>query len=249
MAQVSVKEEIPQSTKQRIDWRKCDRQEYRSIIEEKLQDPVGVPGSRLEADLMLMQINSVLYSSSCLVSKQTSKKKKSKAGLPIWNKAVRDAVQESKVAHAVWKGAGSPTDELYPAALDRKVARRKLKKCIRREVTKKREEFITTLMEANEYDSRTFFKTIKRQRSSKSTNTQLLHYKDGVLKGPEEVADGFASHFEVLATPSEDVMFDDSYRDQVMLDKLLIEDICRGQSAFYPNYYRGNFQNSTDIQE
>ena len=47
------------------------------------------------------------------------------------------------------------------------------------------------------------------------------------------MADGFASHFEVLATPSEDVMFDDSYRDQVMLDKLLIEDICRGQSRIF----------------
>ena len=68
------------------------------------------------------------------MSKQTSKKKKSKAGVPIWNEAVRDVVQESKVAHAVWKGAGSPTDEIHPAALNRKVAR--CKKCIRREVTK-----------------------------------------------------------------------------------------------------------------
>ena len=111
------------------------------------------------------------------------------------------------------------------------------------------EEYITTLLEADEYDSRTFFKTTKKKRSSKSTNTQLLHYKDGVLKGPEEVADGFASHFVVLATPSEDVKFDDSYRDQVMLDKLLIKDICRGQKPhFYPNYYRGKFQDSTDIK-
>ena len=47
------------------------------------------------------------------------------------------------------------------------------------------------------------------------------------------MADEFASQFEVLATPSEDVKFDDSYRDQVMLDKLLIEDICRGQSRTF----------------
>ena len=58
-------------------------------------------------------------------------------------------------------------------------------------------------MGAQESDSRTFFKTIKRQRSTKSTNTQLLHYKDEVLSGAEEVASGFASHFEALATPSE----------------------------------------------
>ena len=38
MAQVSVKEEIPQSTKQRIDWSKCDRQEYRKVQVGKDQE-------------------------------------------------------------------------------------------------------------------------------------------------------------------------------------------------------------------
>ena len=32
-------------------------------------------------------------------------------------------------------------------------------------------------------------------------------------------------------------MFDDSYRGQVMLDKLLIEDICRGQSRIFGRGY------------
>ena len=68
-----------------------------------------------------------------------------------------------------------------------------------------------------------------------TTYTQLLQYQDRTLSGPEEVASGFASHFESLATPTDDPGFDSSYHTQVTLDKLLIEDICaRQEPAYHP---------------
>ena len=50
-----------------------------------------------------------------------------------------------------------------------------------------REEFITTLMEGNEYGSSTFSMVIKKHRSSISTNIQLLPYHEEVNKGQKEV--------------------------------------------------------------
>ena len=47
------------------------------------------------------------------------------------------------------------------------------------------------------------------------------------------MANGFASHFESLATPADNPQFDSSYQAQVTLDKLLIEDMCASQEQAY----------------
>ena len=72
------------------------------------------------------------------------------------------------------------------------------------ENSSRREIFLISIMDVHETDSRTFFRAVKRQRSTKPIYTQLLQYQDRTLNGPEEVASGFASHFEYLATPTDD---------------------------------------------
>ncbi|MCW4345464.1 MAG: reverse transcriptase domain-containing protein, partial [Candidatus Thiodiazotropha endolucinida] len=234
---LSTQEEIPLAPshqKLRVNWRKCDLQEYCTTVEDGFQKvPTGVPDTRLEADILLREVTNVLYNSSCAVTKQHSKRRKSKSGLPIWTPEIKEAVQKSKLAHAEWKSAGRPSDKENCATVRRKNARRTLRRCIRLEVSARREVYLTSIMDAHETDSRAFFRMIKRQRSSKSTNTQLLEYQDRTLTGPEEVANGFASHFEALATPADDPQFDASYHSQVTLDKLLIEDICTNQESVY----------------
>ena len=84
--QVVGKDDVPVHLKQRINWRKCDLQEYSHMVEEELLlVSTSVPDTGLEADLLLMEITSVLYNSSCSATNQRARRKKSKAGLPIWN--------------------------------------------------------------------------------------------------------------------------------------------------------------------
>ena len=110
----------------------------------------------------------------------------------------------------------------------------------------RREIFL--IMDAHETDSRTFFRIVKRQRSTQPIYTQLLQYQDRTINGPEEVASGFASHFESLATPTDDPGFDSSYHTQVTLDRLLIEDICARQELAYHPTTPTEYNKAQDIQ-
>ena len=57
--------------KQRINWRKCDLQEYSYVVEEELLlVSTRVPDTGLEADLLLMEVTSALYDSSCSATNQ-----------------------------------------------------------------------------------------------------------------------------------------------------------------------------------
>ena len=100
----------PASQKQKVNWRKCDLQEYCSVAEEGFRSvPDSVPDTRLEADLLLKSLISVLFNSSCVVSKHQPRRRKSKLGLPFWTLELKDAVQKSKLVHAEWKRAGAST--------------------------------------------------------------------------------------------------------------------------------------------
>ena len=88
-------------------------------------------------------------------------------------------------------------------------------------------------MDAHETDARAFFRTIKRQHTTKAVNTLLLQYQDSTRSCAEEVASGFASHFESLVTPADYPQFVSSYYAQVTLYNLLIEDICARQEPAY----------------
>ena len=48
-----------------------------------------------------------------------------------------------------------------------------------------------------------------------------------------EVAEAFSEHFERLATPSESLVFDSSYKNQVEFDTLLIESIVDRQPCSF----------------
>ena len=113
------------------------------VDEELLLESTSVPNTRLAADPLLMEITSVLYNISCSATNQRARRKKSKAGSPIWNESIKAALQVGKLANAVWKRAGSPKCGTNPVTLRRKIARRKLRKCIRFEFTNKRETFLT----------------------------------------------------------------------------------------------------------
>ena len=66
--------------------------------------------------------------------------------------------------------------------------------------------------------SKTFFKLINRQR--KSTNAQLQSLVvDGITcETDEEIRDGWATHFQKLATPLESERFDKEYKQMIDLD-------------------------------
>ena len=85
---------------------------------------------------------------------------------------------------------------------------------------------LNLIMETHESDSKVFFNTIKKQRTTRTRQTHVLDIDGCRCSTPEDVAHGFANHFEKLATPSTNDKYDGQYKELVTFDRLLIEDVC-----------------------
>ena len=87
------------------------------------------------------------------------------------------------------------------------------------------QELLTEIMTAKDTDVKLFHRLIKRQRTIPNTVTQVLIYNGETLSCADDIADGFASHFQSLATPSNNENFDKEYFSQVEADMAVIEEI------------------------
>ena len=157
-----------------------------------------------------------------LQSRVIQRNKKKKSRLPIWN----DKIQDSKRAHWMWKKAGRPRDPNNDYLRRKKIARRQMRLTIRSEINFQRDMKLNLIMETRESDSKVFFNTIKKQRTTRTSQTQVLDIDGCRCSTPEDVAHGFANHFEKLATPSTNDKYDSQYKELVTFDRLLIEDVC-----------------------
>ena len=79
-----------------------------------------------------------------------------------------------------------------------------------------------------------FYNIIKRQRTTRTNQPQVLTIDGNLLSDPEHVVHGFAGHFEKLATPSSDIKYGSQYEELVSLDRLLIKDVCIIQAPLKP---------------
>ena len=84
-------------------------------------------------------------------------------------------------------------------------------------------------MSAKDSDVKLFHRLIKRQRTLPNTATQV--YDGENLSGSSNIAAGFASHFQSLATPSTNDKFDADHFTQVQIDVLVMEESCRKVSG------------------
>ena len=225
------KEALEPPIKPKIRWNKTDLDLYTSILDDKLPSPISLETTcDMDVDLLASTLNSVLYSASVAASpKGRPQSKQRKRTLPVWNETISEVVERSKRAHKEWQAAGSPTDITNLHVLRRKQARRLMRQTIRQQVYIQKQEKYEEIMHAKEGDIKLFYRLVNKQRSSNSTATEILHYDGKTFSSTVEVADAFSQHFQNLATPTNNPVFDSEYENQVSFDKLLIEQIAMQQ--------------------
>ena len=86
-------------------------------------------------------------------------------------------------------------------------------------------------MSVKDSDVKLFHRLIKRQHALPNTATQVLVYDGETLSGSSNIAAGFTSHFQSLATPSTNDEFDADHFTQVQVDVLVMEGSCRKVSG------------------
>ena len=100
-----------------------------------------------------------------------------------------------------------------------------LRKVQRLESANQRNARVEEIMSADG-SSKTFFKLINRQRKSSNAQLQSLVEDGKTCETDEEIRDGWATHFQKLATPLEIEKFDKEYKEMIDLDIDAISLLC-----------------------
>ena len=210
-------------------WDKCDLHTYRDFISEHLQ-PVFCYrlGESPEFDILypLSHLISVLQLATrdSIPSYKAEVKLISRKQRP-WSEKIQQAVKNSRRAWGEWKKAGSPLDQADPHVQKMSKSWKNLRKEQRREAASLRSQKVEHIMSEKD-NSKTFFKLIKEQRKSSSTLTESLMEGNVTCTTELEICNGWAEHFQSLATPLQNESFDSKYKDQVEKDIVSISSIC-----------------------
>ena len=210
-------------------WDKCDLHNYRDFISEHLQPFCSYRlGESPEFDILypLSHLISVLQLATrdSIPSYKAEVKLRSRKQCP-WSEKIQQAVKNSRMAWGEWKKAGSPLDQADPHVQKMSKSRKNLRKEQRREAASLRSQKVEHIMSEKD-NSKTFFKLIKEQRKSSSTLTESLMVGNVTCTTDLEICNGWAEHFQSLATPLQNERFDSKYKDQVEKDIVSISSIC-----------------------
>ena len=75
-------------------------------------------------------------------------------------------------------------------------------------------------------DSKLLFKLISQQRGKTQDVTDELIVDDKVLGTPQQISEAFSEHFHNLTNPDHSTEFSQSYKDDAVFNRMLIDDIC-----------------------
>ena len=119
---------------------------------------------------------------------------------------------------------------MHDTVIRRVTTRTTLRKEQRQEAATRRKDAVKEIMRA-ENDQKTFYKLIQIQRKSSNPQLQTLvvNNKEGETQG--QIREGWADHFQRLASPLENTRFDKEYKQMVDLDVEAIEILCREKSS------------------
>ena len=201
-------------------WDKCDRTAYkRSIKQNLLKFDSFLPSLTSENDILqpLAHLNAVLKQATSQSIPNYKSNLNLKKQRRCWTQQMQDAMKNSRLMWWEWRKAGEPEDVGHPARKRMIEAKQTLRKVQRLESAKQRNTRVEEIM-SSDGSSKTFFKLINRQRKSTNAQLQSLVVDSIACETDEEIRDGWATHFQKLATPLESERFDKEYKQMIDLD-------------------------------
>ena len=140
---------------------------------------------------------------------------------------VRELIGTSKYKHRLWDQAGRPRDG-HNLFLDKKEAKKALRKQQRKERSIERELFMKKL--ESKPDQKTFFQLIRRNHAEvKSKIPDCIKKGEKTANTPEEQRDLFAEYFKELATPKDAPNFNNQHLKESERRFKLINEISKSE--------------------
>ena len=214
-------------------WDKCDKQEYKNYVSQSLRpfDSFHISNSS-ELDILypIGHLNAVLKTAAeaSIPNYKPEIKLKKKRARP-WSKEIQEAVKNCRLVWWEWKKDGSPDDPQADSSQQMRKAKKRLRSEQRRAAAQRRDTKIESIMAAGN-DSKAFFGLVNSQTKTANVQTDSLKVNGILCETPEEVCQGWATHFQNLALPLQNEKFDSDYKRLVDMDIESISNICEGES-------------------
>lgn len=225
---------VPKQKMNRVLWHKVDVDKYQGMLQSKILQGSLALKSNFELEEEIKQTLNIINQSAQEAMPPLPKLKPGTERL--WNPDIAKCVKQSATAFHEWKAAGRPADPTHPATINRKEAKKDLRKQQRYEAARRRDDFYQALGDAHYSDRKTYHRLIRKQNSLGSSILTELKLKDRICTTPEEICEGWAQHFAGLATPSEDEDYDSSYQQMASFDIFLLERFTSTQATQIPPF-------------
>lgn len=188
----------------KLIWEKTDQKEFQSILRNKIAKH-SQEWRECTSDQKIEKLNTVLHETAELVVPKklirlNGYKRKA-------SPRVRYLIRRSKNKHTIWDNAGRPRDG-HQLFIDKKDAKKALRKQQRKEIAEDREEFLQKL--ENNPDQKIFFQLIRRNQSDiKSYLPEQIKKGKKSAETTSDQRELFAEYFQELATPQDEPEFND----------------------------------------
>ena len=147
-----------------------------------------------------------------------------------WSEKISAAVKHCRLVLWEWKKSGSSTNQNDDTVKNMRLAKKSLKREQRQEAAKRGREKAEEIMKSQN-DSKMFYKLVQNQRKAANKQLNTLVVDDKICQSPEEIRDGWAKHFQKLATPQENPNFDNDYKEMADQDIEIIEMLCQEENS------------------
>lgn len=226
-------------THPRPDWAKCNRKSYEASLNSLFNITHFQPDSPLEDGIEHLTDIVVKATKTSIPGYDPKGRNKKKRPPKPRGPDIQGAAKLSKEAWWRWKCEGSPVHNDHPLKTAMTKAKRNLRKIQRRSHAERRTAELEQIMHSKDINNM-FYQLIRKQRTTSKSLTNCIFIDDIKLSSPEEITEGWATHFGNLATPKAKPEYDDTYLDQALEDLALVQDLLQT---------RGDAALPTDVEE
>ena len=196
----------------RYDWDKIDHKKYSQILHRELDYKIQVTSDRMEVNQLLHISNAIKKATDRAVPLRKRGKKGTRH--KTWSPTIAKLIKVSKKLH--WKRKMAPTKKVQQALkIECKEAKKSLRREQRQHHASKRAHQYAKLMQASSEDDQLFFNIIRKHRRVHKTEGTELLVNGATVVNKEEVKEAWADHFESLATPANNVNFDEDFKKEI----------------------------------
>ncbi|KAK3093083.1 hypothetical protein FSP39_010865 [Pinctada imbricata] len=209
------------------NWDKCNLPLYRKTLQKSRSIPTQNSDCLFDITENLKLVTEALKKAEKKAFPPTKGKRKKKKVKSKWTPELANAVKESKLAHKEWKNANRPIDPNNFYVINRKLAKRKLRKVQRQKVASDRDQLYHNITKAHiEKDKKLFAKIVNKQRNNLTRNTDLIILDGETYESYDNIIEGWELYFTKLSEPKNSPHYDSAFQEKTKYDIQILEELC-----------------------